>query len=321
MQPLKTVLGAHGQVAGVRALGQAEIAPGARLEFVDVKRMPDAYRDMARSQPYDICEMAPIMYLMALQRGARLTALPLPMTRRFRHGGVKKRKGLDIAGPKGLEGRRVGVRNYSVTAAVWTRGIYADDYGLDPARVTWVTEEAENLDDLRLPANARRLPEGRSLVQALEAGEIDAAFEGLAGADSARVELEDLVDDVDAAERRWFQRTGIYPIHGLVVVKNEVLARHPQLAPALFELFSQAKRDYLQRLDQITEPNADDRRYRKLRAWVGDPLPYGLEANLASLQALVRYAHQQGLIARAVDVHNIVITPGHAAAGGVAHWD
>lgn len=319
MTLLKTVLGPHGQLEGVRS--QAEIVPGARFDFVEVKRMPDAYRDMARTQPYDICEMAPTMYLMALERGARITALPLPMTRRFRHGGVKARKAAGIAGPRALAGRKVGVRNYSVTAAVWTRGIYADDYGLDPASVEWVTEEAENLDDLRLPANVMRLPAGRKLVQALDAAEIDAAFEGLAGAADAKAEMEDLVADVDAVERRWYERTGIYPIHGIVVVKNEVIERFPELPVALFEMFARSKQDYLDRLDAIAEPTADDKRYRQLRGVVGDPLPYGLEANRASLQALVRYAHQQGLIGRLVAVDDLVVGPQEAARGRVARWN
>src|SRR5690606_3166152 len=195
--------------------------PGVKLDLIDVKRMPDVYRDMARHQPYAVCEMAPTMYLMALERGAALTALPLPMTRRFRHSGIKQRKGLALSSPKALEGRKVGVRNYSVTAAVWTRGVFADDYGLDANNVTWVTEEAENLDDLPLPPNVERLPPGQTIADALARGELDLAFDGLAGAGNAD-DMEDLVRDAAAVEQRWFERTGIYPIHGVIVVRNDV---------------------------------------------------------------------------------------------------
>jgi 4,5-dihydroxyphthalate decarboxylase len=282
--------------------------------------MPDAYRDMARSQPYELCEMAPVMYLMALERGAPITALPLPMTRRFRHTGIKKRKGLDIASPKALEGRTVGVRNYSVTAAVWTRGIFADDYGLDASRVQWVTEEAENLEDTPLPPNVRRLPAGTRIVDAIESGEIDVAFDGLAGAADAPVEMEELVPDAAAIERRWYERTGIYPIHGVIVVRNDVLARHPGIAREIYTLFDQSKQAYLDRLDNIAAPTADDKRYRRLRQFMGDPLPYGLEENAASLQALIRYAHAQGLIGREVPAQQIFVDPRQAAPGSVAEW-
>ncbi|WP_353233418.1 hypothetical protein [Diaphorobacter ruginosibacter] len=315
---LKTVLGKHAQLEGVRQLREA--MPGVVFDFVDIKRMPDAYRDMARTQPYDICEMAPTMYLMALERGARITALPIPMTRRFRHSGIKKRKGVVIDSPRQLEGRKVGVRNYSVTAAVWTRGVFADDYGLDAGKVQWVTEEAENLDDMALPANVQRLPEGRKIADAINAGEIDVAFDGLAGAGDAQVEMEDLVADAASVERRWFERTGIYPIHGVIVVRNEVLERHPGIGLALYGHFTRSKDAYLQSLESRAEPSGDDRRYLKLRQYVGDPLPYGFAENQASLQALIRYAHQQGLVGGEVAAEDIFIDPRHAAAGQVACW-
>ena len=318
MERLKTVLGRHAQVADVRALDA--IQPGAGFEFIEVKRMPDAYRDMVRTQPYDICEMAPVMYLMALERGAPLTALPIPMTRRFRHSGLRKRKGLALASPRELEGRRVGVRNYSVTAAVWTRGIFADDYGLDPNRVTWVTEEPENLDDMPLPPNVLRLPPGRRIVDAIEAGEIDVALDGLAGAADARVEMEDVVPDAARVERQWFERTGIYPIHGVIVVRNDVLARHPGIDQALYAHFARAKEIYLAGLDAIADPGGDDKRYLRLRQFMNDPLPYGFEENRVSLQALVRYAHAQKLIGRQALAENLFIDPRTGPAGRVAQW-
>ena len=318
MERLKTVLGKHGQVEGIRA--QPEVMPGVLLDCIDVKRMPDAYRDMARTQPYDVCEMAPTMYLMALERGAQITALPLPMTRKFRHSGIHKRAGLELASPKALEGRKVGVRNYSVTAAVWTRGVFQEDYGLDPSKVTWVTEEAENLDDLVLPPNVERLPAGRKLAQAIDAGEIDVAFEGLAGAGEAQVQMTEVVDNAAAVEQRWFERTGIYPIHGVIVVKNEVLRRIPGLARGLYDAFVASKQAYLARLDNVTEPTGDDKRYRRLRNFVGDPLPYGLVENEASLQALIRYAHTQGLVGKTVRAANVFVDPRTAPEGQCAEW-
>src|SRR5216684_7793141 len=115
---LSIVLGRHGQVEDLRA--KSVPVDNYELEFIDVKRMPDAYRDMARSQPYDICEMAPTSYLTAVAAGAPITALPLPMTRRFRHTGFQRPAASDLRTPKDIEGRRVGVRTYAVTAGVWT---------------------------------------------------------------------------------------------------------------------------------------------------------------------------------------------------------
>lgn len=318
MEKLKTVLGKHAQVAGVRA--QSAILPGTQFDFIDIKRMPDAYRDMARTQPYDICEMAPTMYLMALERGAQITALPLPMTRRFRHSGLKMRAGLGLHSPKDLEGRKVGVRNYSVTAAVWTRGVYGDDYGLDADKVTWVTEEAENLDDLALPPNVQRLAHGRKIADAIETGEIDIAFDGLAGAGESQVNMEEVVANAGKVEQQWFERTGIYPIHGVIVVKNDVLTRHPGIEKALFDHFMEAKQAYLALLPSISEPSGDDKRYLRLSQHIGDPLPYGYAENKASLEALVRYVHTQKLVRSSAKAENLFIDPRTSPTGRVAQW-
>ncbi|MFT4065746.1 ABC transporter substrate-binding protein [Paraburkholderia sp.] len=292
---LSIVLGPHGQVRDLR--NGAVSVEGFELEFIEKKRMPDAYREMARSQPYDICEMAPTSYLMAVAAGAPITALAIPMTRRFRHAGMQRLRASTIREPKDLEGRRVGVRTYSVTAAVWTRGIFADEYGVDSDRVTWITEEEENVQSFVTPPNVQRLAEGQSIADLLKRGELEAAFGGLAGAgNDLDGELVEIVEDADARERDWFRRTGIYPLHGMIVVRNDVLDRHPALATALFDAFTQAKAGYLERIRSGEADGAEDRRYRELARWVGDPLPYGFDENAKSLAALVRYAHRQRLI-------------------------
>jgi 4,5-dihydroxyphthalate decarboxylase len=300
-EKLTIVLGPHGQVQDLRS-GAVRV-DGYELDFIDIKRMPDAYRNMARTQPYDICEMAPTSYLMALAAGAPITALPLPMTRRFRHAGVQVRRSAGIKGPKDLEGRKVGVRAYSVTAAVWTRGVFAEEYGLDIDKVQWLTEEDENVQDFPPPSSVRRIGEGESLAALLQACELDAAFAGLAGAGAAAEamgdELVELVPDAAEREADWFRRTGIYPLHGVIVVRNEILERHPDLGLKLFEAFSQAKRNYLKRIEDGVDAGPEDKRYARLAKLVGDPLPYGLQENRASFEALARYAHGQHLVPKA----------------------
>jgi 4,5-dihydroxyphthalate decarboxylase len=297
-EKLSIVLGPHGQVQDLRS-GAVRV-DGYDLDFIDIKRMPDAYRAMARTQPYDICEMAPTSYLMALAAGAPITALPLPMTRRFRHAGVQVRRSAGVAGPKDLEGRKLGVRAYSVTAAVWTRGVFAEEYGLDIDKVRWLTEEDENVQAFPPPPTVQRVKAGESLAAMLEDGRLDGAFAGLAGAGAAAEalgdELVELVPDAAEREADWFRRTGIYPLHGVIVVRNEILERHPDLAMKLFDAFSQAKQHYLRRIEEGVDAGAEDKRYARLAKLVGDPLPYGLQENGASFEALVRYAHRQHLI-------------------------
>ncbi len=316
-QTLSIVLGRHGQVQDLRD-GSVRV-DGFELAFSDVARMPEAYRAMARTQPYDVCEMAPTSYLMARAAGAPLVALPIPMTRRFRHAGLLRRADSPVRGPKDIEGRQVGLRTYSVTAAVWTRGIYADEFGVDPGRVRWLTAEEENVAGAPLPVNVHRIAPGQSLAAMLAAGELELAFAGLAGAgDGDGPELVDVVEDAERQERAWFARTGIYPLHGVIVVRRDVLERHPGLPQALAEAFDQAKRGYLARVESGEADSGEDRRYWRLAEWVGDPLPYGLEENAPALQALVRYAHAQGLIPAVPDLREVFLdlraADAHAAA-------
>lgn len=318
--PLTTVLGPHGQVADLRS-GAVRVE-GADLAFTEVKRMPDAYRDMARTQPYAICEMAPTAYLMALSAGAPITALALPMTRRFRHEGVQRLRSSRITGPRDLEGQTVGVRNYAVTAAVWTRGIFAEDCGVDLSQVRWLTEEDENLPQFPLPANASRLAPDRKLAQLLASGELQVAFAGLAGAgNDAGIDLVDLLPDAQERGADWYRRTGVYPLHGVIVLRNDVIAADPGLPTRLYAAFAQAKQNYLARLHAGTGLDAEDRRYLALAQVIGgDPLPYGLEDNAASFEALVRYAHQQGLVPSQPPIASLFIDP-RTGAGRTATWD
>jgi 4,5-dihydroxyphthalate decarboxylase len=310
---LSIVLGDHGQVQDLRS--GAVTVEGVDLEFIQVKRMPDAYRDMARTQPYDISEMAPTTYLMAVAAGAPITALPLPMTRRFRHQGLQRLRRSSIRQPKDLEGRWAGIRAYSVTAAMWTRGVLAEEYGLALDKVTWVTEEEENVQSFVPPPNVRRVEPGKTLAGMLKDGQLEAGFAGLAGiGDGGGEELVDLVEDADEREREWFRRTGIYPLHGVVVVRNEVLERRPELPGALFAAFVQAKQNYLQRVASGAATGPEDKRYHKLSELVGDPLPYGLDENAKSFEALVRYAYIQRLIPRRFAINTVVHEPRAAAA-------
>ncbi len=316
---LSIVLGPHGQVADLKN-GACRVK-GAELEFITVKRMPDAYREMVRSQPYDISELAPTTYLMALEAGAPITALPIPMTRRFRHAGLMRRADGDVRGPKDLEGGRVGVRTNSLTASVWTRGVLSDDYDVDLSTITWVTEEAENVASYLPPANVERLTEGRTLAAEMREGRLSAAMAGLAGlGDDPGVEVVDVVEGAAAKEAEFFRRTGVYPLHGVIAVKNSVLEARPDLPLALFDAFSKAKTAYWSRVESGEAAEAEDHRYKSLSSLVGDPLPYGLDENRTSFEALVRYANRLGLIGRAPPIETLFPDPRSAEAPKFARW-
>lgn len=284
---------------------------GVEAEFVTVKPQIAAFRRMVRDVEFDVCELAPTTYLIARARGAPFIALPIFVMRRFHHGGLLVRPDAGIRTPKDLEGGKIGVRAYSVTTGVWTRGILAEEYAVDNGKITWVVDDEEHVASLVLPDNVVRAPAGKSLVSMMQDGEIAAAFDGNAGlgrsgapsADWAGMpgdppSYPELFPNAAELEAAWFRRTGIYPMHGTIVVREALLRRHPELGAALLRAFEQAKRNWLARLRSGEADSASDRKYRALCGVVGDdPLPYGMSANGPSIRALESIALRQGLIA------------------------
>jgi 4,5-dihydroxyphthalate decarboxylase len=318
---LKIALGTYGHTAALKD-GRVKIA-GVEPEFVEVVPIIGAFRRMVRDLEFDVCEMAPTTYMIARGLGAPYIALPVFLMRRFHHGGFAVRPDAGIKVPKDLEGRKVGVRAYSVTTGVWTRGIFVNEYGLDSSKVTWVVDDEEHVTSLKLPPNVVHAPEGKSLVSMMESGEIQAGFTGPAGVGRAGPPVgaweqraqtppgtyPELIPDVAKVEADWFARTGIYPIHGSVVVKTEVLEKHPWVATSLFDAFVAAKRIYMDALQRGDGDSADDRKYRGLMPIVGDPLPYGLQENAASIEAMLTYGLQQGLIPQRMPLHEVFAAP------------
>jgi 4,5-dihydroxyphthalate decarboxylase len=295
---LTIALGKHGQVEDIRS-GAIGIE-GVELAFRNFDRMPDAYRIMARTAEFDICELAPTTYLMARESGLPITALPLPMTRQFRHRGLQRLRNSSIRTPKQLEGRGVGLRAYSVTAPVWTRGILAEEYGVDLDRITWFKQDEEHVTSYVPPSNVAEAPPGKNLADMMRAGELEVAFAGLAGVGSGQdLDLVEFFDDADQRDEDLYGRTGIYPIHGVIVIRNDVLRANPELARNMFDAFTRARDKYWGRVTSGAAKDKEDLRYLKLAQVVGDPLPYGLEENYRSFEALIRFANHQKLIARA----------------------
>jgi 4,5-dihydroxyphthalate decarboxylase len=319
--PLKIAIATSGHTAALKN-GTIPIQ-GVEANFVEVVPIFAAFRRMVRDVEFDVCEMAPTTYLIARARGAPYIALPIFVMRRFHHGGFVVRPETGIKTPKDLEGKKVGVRAYSVTTGVWTRGIFQNEYGLDPAKVTWVVDDEEHVTSLKLPDHVVHAPPGQSLAGMMASGELQAGFTGpagigRAGAPTAHWEqggqtpaqnYPELIENSAAVEANWYRRTGIYPIHGTIVVKTEVLKNNPAIATALYEAFSDAKNAYVERLKRGEGDTDNDKRYRGLIPLMGDPLPYGMKANRASIEALMTYALQQKLIPERMPLDHAFFDP------------
>jgi len=296
------------------AIKSGEITvPGMKLNFIDVKPHIAAFRRMVRDVEFDICELAPTTYAIARAYGVPIIALPIFFVRRFHHEGLMVRPDAGIRTPKDLEGRKVGVRAYSVTTGVWKRGILQNEYGVDIDKVTWVVDDEEHVAALTLPSNVVHVPKGSSLQEMFARGEIDAALSGDAGigrkgaptdgwndvGPAAPLPQEQLFDDTDARDAEFYRRTGIFPMHGCLVIREAILKEHPEQVQALYDAFVAAKAPYIAALKAGTATGKNAASDAKLMEIVGDPLPYGLENNRVSIEGLLKYAHQQGLIPRA----------------------
>jgi len=207
--------------------------------------------------------------------------------RAFHHGAILHHTGSGIRTPKDLEGRRVGVnRGYTVTTGVWARGILQHQYGVDLNSITWVLSGDEHVEEWRPPVNVVSIEPGKRMEDMLASGEIPAAI----GVQVDSPQVKPLIPNAAAAGLDALRSRGFYPTNHTVVVKNEVLNEHPELARDLFEAFSEAKRLYLERVD--------DPMLLEVEAIIGDPLPYGIEPNRKMLEAIVQYANEQGIIRR-----------------------
>src|SRR5712672_3025433 len=233
--PLKIAIATYGHTKDIKS-GAVAIA-GVNSKLVEVVPIIGAFRRMVRDLEFDVCELAPTTYMIARARGAPYIALPIFVMRRFHHGGFVVRPDSGIKVPKDLEGKKVGVRAYSVTTGVWTRGIFDNEYGLDSSKVTWVVDDEEHVITLKLPPNVVHAADGKSLAGMMASGELQAGFTGPAGigrtgpptgawekgGQTAAGVYPELIPDVANVEADWYRRTGIYPIHGTIVVKDEVL--------------------------------------------------------------------------------------------------
>ncbi len=271
---------------------------GFEFEFEEVPVLIDAFRRMVRGLEFDICEMALTTYLSAREHGKAMTALPIFLVRAFHHGAILVNRHAGITHPKDLEGKRVGVnRGYTVTTGLWARSILQHQYGVDLSKITWVLSGDEHVAEFRPPANVVPIDAGRDMAEMVSSGELAGAI----GVDVHAEHVGPLIEGAEQAGFAAFKATGHYPINHLVVVRDEVLAAHPKIGPAIFAAFAESKRRYVGRLraSVITKPTAVDEMHRRVMQITGeDPLPYGVAPNRRMLDMAIKSAHEQGIIAR-----------------------
>lgn len=263
---------------------------------------------------FDVAELSLSYYLIAMARGSfPYVAIPVFISRSFRHSTIYIRTDRGICRPEDLAGKRVGIREYQTTFAVLMRGLLHDMYGLDPADVQWHIGPIEAGPEAPMyhppmPNDLERLialhviAPSKTLAAMLANGEIDALMTNrpptcfVAG----HPLIGRLFEDWAAAERTYFAATGVFPIMHVIGVKRQLIDDYPWLPMRLFEAFDQAKSIAAAELDQtqtlavmlpwLTEAVAETKALMGSDYW-----PYGIAQNRTALQTSIRYAVEQGL--------------------------
>jgi 4,5-dihydroxyphthalate decarboxylase len=310
---LKTVTRTQGNN---KALKDGTVKPRtAELEFIEVDPLIDAFRRMVRGLEFDVCEMALTTYITARAHGKRMTALPIFLMRAFHHGAIVYNTRSGVSSPKDLEGKRVGVnRGYTVTTGLWARTVLANQYGVDLDKITWVLSGDEHVAEYRPPSNVVPIEKGRKMADMVASGELAAAI----GVEVDHPDVKPLIANPKEAAYEALRKTGHYPINHLMVVKDDVLASHPELGPDLFNAFAEAKRLYVERLaaGQIDKPTAVDEMHRRVMEITGkDPLPYGIAPNRKVLEEVVASALRQKIITKPMTVEELFAPNTHSLVG------
>jgi 4,5-dihydroxyphthalate decarboxylase len=310
-QSLKTVTRAQGNN---RALKNGTVTPkGFDLAFEDVPVLVDAFRRMVRGLEFDVCEMAIITYLCAKAHGTPFTALPVFLVRGFHHGAILRNTNGDVRTPQDLPGRTVGVnRGYTVTTGVWARGVLATEHGVDLDKVTWARSGDEHVREYQAPANVVQAQ--GELADLLVSGE-HAASIGIQSDDPA---VAQLIPDAAEAGYAALRERGHYPINHLVVVRDDLLREHAEIAVDVFDAFAESKRRYVEllRQDAIGEATKVDRMHQRVMEITGDdPLPYGIEPNRVVLDELVRHAVAQHILPEPVVLEDMFAPGTHDVVG------
>jgi 4,5-dihydroxyphthalate decarboxylase len=297
---LKTVTRTQGNN---QALKNGSVTPRTfAFMFEEVDPLIAAFRRMVRGNEFDICEMAITTYICAKEHRKPMTAIPVFIVRAFHHGAILVNTKAGIRTPKDLEGRKIGVnRGYTVTTGVCS--ILAEEHGVDLKKITWIPSGDEHVAEYRAPANVVPIAAGKNMADMLISGELAGAI----GVEVDHPDVAPLIPDALEAGLKALRERGHYPINHTIVIKDELLAKHPDLAGDAFQVFAEAKRDYIERLKggKIEKPTAIDKMHERVMEITGDPLPYGIAPNRKVIESLIGHASAQGIITRPVRVEDL----------------
>jgi 4,5-dihydroxyphthalate decarboxylase len=310
---------AIGEYDHVTDLATGRIVPeGIRLTCLNLPIEEIFYRFLVNRE-WDVSETSMAKYVSLISQGdTSLIAIPVFPSRVFRHSSIYVRRDGPVTRPSDLTGRRVGLPEWAQTAAVYSRGLLMHQFGLDLASIDWVqagVNQPGRIEkvDLRLPAGIKltRIAD-QTLSDMLVSGDVDAVLSAAPPAcfEEGHPNIRRLFENYREIEAGYYRETSIFPIMHVVTIRRELVDRHPWIAMNLLKAFEEAKRRSVARALDIKAPRFpipwcyDEA--RQAQATFGtDYWPYGIDPNRPTLEAFLRYAHEQGVCHRHLDVEEL----------------
>lgn len=288
----------------VRAFKEGAVqADGLDLVFLTEMGPRERHWRMGRKHEFDVCEENVGAYYMIRDQGEPLTAIPVFMHRRFRHGFVFVNTAAGIREPKDLNGKTVGGTNFQPASNIWMRGILEEHYGLKHRSITWLVDRSEDIPFTPPPGlriEVKTSP--KSLSDMLADGDIPAMISPTLPRAFVQGDkrIARLFADYKNVEIDYFRQTGIFPIMHVTTVKQDIVDKYPWVPTNLVKAFEASKQLAYKRVaNPRMVPLAFVRTaVEEQEAILGkDPWSYGLTPqNRKNLETVQRYAHQQGLI-------------------------
>ncbi len=307
----------------MQALYTGEVQPdGIDLNFIAIDQPRPIFDRMSAGQEFDVAEYSSSEFVQRFaNKQCPFVAIPVFPSRAFRHGFIAVHKKAGITKPKDLEGKRVGVPLFTMTAAIYINGILQNEYGVDLRKVHWV-QGAMNTGGahgnptvlpLLKPFPIEQNHSNKSMSDLLEERVVDATLgTSLPEAILTNPDIVRLFPNYVEIEKEFYQRTKIYPIMHLVAIRKDVYEKHPFIATSLYDAFVKSKKIALEKMFNL-------RALRYMTPFLmrdideihevfnGDPWPYGIEPNRPTLEAFMKYLTDQSLIAAPVPVDDLFV--------------
>lgn len=268
---------------------------------------------------FDVAELSFSNYVyLTSERRCQYVALPIFPSRTFRHAAIYVRSDVGIRTPRDLIGRLVGVREFSMTAALMARGVLEDDFGVKASAIRWRYGRADADDALPVARMRPRdtevesIADHENLSDLLVAGKIDAlvAYKPPKCFVEGKPNIRRLFPDHASAERDYYARTGIFPIMHVVAMRSDLAKANPAICIGVCNAFEQAKRLAFAALEgyaslSVALPWAFANLADAKAIMGNDYWPYGIERNRAAIEAVARYSAAQGLALRVMEISEL----------------